>query len=246
MRILYLEGDRCSPKYVRGGMRRLGFEVDCVLGQRLHQPVAGYDLIIASDYEAHLMGEEGMRAIVAAVDRGTGFLMVGGWTSFGRGGYAGTVLERMLPATLTPGDDRVHAPMGAYLFEGTPHPILDRLPLDRAPVITGYNRLVPAEDAQVVLEARPVVATGQREVSLARRADPILLLRQDTDTRVAALATDLAPHWSGGWTDWGDQLVDVGGGEELGNAYLRFLAQLCSWAARTPLPDEAWRVIRAR
>ncbi len=51
--------------------------------------------------------------------------------------------------------------------------------------------------------------------------------------RAAALATDVAPHWVGGFVDWGDDRVvqEVAGGlMEFGNWYGQFFRNLVAWA----------------
>jgi hypothetical protein len=46
------------------------------------------------------------------------------------------------------------------------------------------------------------------------------------------LATDVAPHWVGGFVDWGDQRVAqavANDGIEVGNWYARFFRNLLVW-----------------
>jgi hypothetical protein len=53
--------------------------------------------------------------------------------------------------------------------------------------------------------------------------------------RTAALATDVAPHWVGGFVDWGDRRIAqaVGGGMiEVGNWYARFFHNLVAWTGK--------------
>ena len=64
---------------------------------------------------------------------------------------------------------------------------------------------------------------------------PLLVVGRHGAGRTAALATDVAPHWVGGFVDWGDQRVkqDVGGGAiEVGNWYARFFCNLVTWVGK--------------
>jgi uncharacterized membrane protein len=62
---------------------------------------------------------------------------------------------------------------------------------------------------------------------------PLLVVRDSGSGRVAALATDVAPHWVGGLVDWGEGRVtaQASGAEaiEVGDLYAKFFQQLISW-----------------
>lgn len=227
MRILYLEGDAASPKYVRGALRHLRFDVELAT-EPPPRDLGSCDLYLLSDMPAERVPHDTMRAVEEEVRRGAGLLMVGGWLSFGRGGYARTVLGNALPVTMRDGDDREAAPSGAWLVPAERAPLTDGLPWDRPPVVTGWNKVASKVGGRVLVEARPLQA-GREGPRLTGARVPILVVGKHGDGRTAALATDLAPHWSGGWTDWGSPSYDVGEGEELGAAYIDFLGRLCRW-----------------
>ena len=55
--------------------------------------------------------------------------------------------------------------------------------------------------------------------------------------RTAALMTDLAPHWVGGFVDWGDgeRVTAQAPGSwqiEVGNLYAQFVANLLAWTGQ--------------
>jgi uncharacterized membrane protein len=217
MRVRYVEGDPCSPKYVAGSLRAAGHEVGDEAG----------DLLLLSDTPAAEFPGD-LSAEVDRVERGGGLLLVGGWFSLGRGGYARSPLARILPVELMDGDDRVNTPAGLYLRRASPHPITDGLAFDRPPVVTGYNVVAPR--GLVAIDGRVVEVVGDRHAVLSDTRVPLLVLGRHGKGRVAVLATDLAPHWSGGWTDWGRHAVRLEDGkEETGDAYVRFLDQLVRW-----------------
>jgi hypothetical protein len=235
MRVLYVEGDPCSPKYVRGALRLAGADVTTLVRESPGDAVDGFDLAILSDATADRLGDATLRALAARVERGLGLLMVGGWTSFGRGGFVGSPLEGVLPVAMTDGDDRIAWPSGAYLVPSGQHEITDGLPWEEPPVVTGANDVKPKEGASVVLNARAVVAVDVHAARFHGDLYPVLVVGALGRGRVAALATDLAPHWSGGWTDWGGGNLDVQeGGEQVGRGYARFVAQLAAWVAQAP------------
>ncbi|MHB8605790.1 MAG: glutamine amidotransferase, partial [Thermoplasmatota archaeon] len=139
MRLLYLEGDRCSLKYLLGAFRASGIDVE----NPANAPSTwtGLDAVLLSDYTADALGAAAARALAAEVDRGLGLLMVGGWTSFGRGGYARSPLAEALPVQLVDGDDRRALVRGEHPVKIAEHAALAGLDWTRAPVICGLNRL---------------------------------------------------------------------------------------------------------
>ncbi|MGL6194822.1 MAG: glutamine amidotransferase [Thermoguttaceae bacterium] len=65
---------------------------------------------------------------------------------------------------------------------------------------------------------------------------PLLVVGQYGKGRTAALATDVAPHWVGGFVDWGTERImqQLSGGNyfiEVGNHYAEFLRNLVVWIA---------------
>lgn len=56
-----------------------------------------FDVIIAGDLDNSFLTAQQMQSIEQAVSDGSGFIMLGGQSSFGPGGYAGTPIEQLLP-----------------------------------------------------------------------------------------------------------------------------------------------------
>jgi uncharacterized membrane protein len=227
--LLYLEGDACSRKYLLGALRAAGIAVEAPRGPP--DELASYDVALLSDFEAPALGDDAAEAMVEAVRAGLGLVMVGGWTSFGRGGYARSPLAQALPVEVEDGDDRQAAVRGVFPVKMADHPVLGNLDWARAPLICGYNRVRPKPAAEVALRTSDGAA--------------LLVLGGIGQGRTAAYASDLAPHWSGGMTDWGESSLPGPEGEEVGTAYVAFLAQLVRWCAR-PRPQQGQeRVERA-
>jgi uncharacterized membrane protein len=79
-----------------------------------------------------------------------------------------------------------------------------------------------------------VQSSGEFEFTRGEET-PLLVVGQHGRGRVAALATDVAPHWVGGFVDWGDRRItqDVADGfVEIGNWYAQFFRNLLVWTGK--------------
>jgi uncharacterized membrane protein len=180
-----------------------------------------------------------MEWIARRVRRGTGLLMIGGWESFqGTGGsYNGTVIEEILPVRISPEDDRVNTAFPCLVYKREKHPIFEGLPFDEPPCIGGYNRVTAKAEARLLLEViRYRTRAEDSSCSFAEEGRDLLLsVGAYGDGRTAAFTSDAAPHWVGGFVDWGEQRVSckVAGGEvEVGAFYATFFANLVRWTGR--------------
>jgi uncharacterized membrane protein len=197
-----------------------------------------FDAIVLSDYSKKQVPAASEKLIRDQVRSGTGLLMVGGWGSFSGpfGRWRGSAVERLLPVTCARRDDRVNFPGGALAVVKQNHPVLRSLPFREPPVICGLNRIRPKKGARVVLVARRVLFRSGRPF-LEVREYPLLVIDSLPGGRVAALATDLAPHWCGGLVDWGKKkkkiLIRKGISVEIGDQYVRFVGSLLKWLAGT-------------
>ena len=194
-------------------------------------------LIVLSDYPSKNIKPSTQERVVEWVGHGVGLLMIGGWESFcGHGGnWAGTPVGQILPVQVSESDDRVNCDHPALLGCRGDHPVTDGLPWStRPPTVGGFNRFEPKPEAQVLLDVHQFEACRRdagfefREV----RRDPMLVVGEHSQGgatsigtsggggtsggysggipgvgRVAALATDVAPHWVGGLVDWGNSRV---------------------------------------
>lgn len=62
--------------------------------------------------------------------------------------------------------------------------------------------------------------------------DPLLVVGRHGSGRVAAFTSDVAPHWVGGFVDWGTERVTVSSCDfeiEVGDRYVRFFTNLLRW-----------------
>jgi hypothetical protein len=246
--ILYLGDTSLSNAagYLAGLMSffRLGYDYvpsSVAVNGEAERPRALY---VISDYSAKQMTDPIQRDVVRRVERGAGLLMIGGWESYhGLGGdWDGTPIGQILPVRISRDDDRVNCDQPALVRKVQSHPIVDDLPWDeRPPTIGGFNRFAAKSDGQVLLDVQRFAArraTGTDEMHFrATGRDPLLVVGRHGRGRVAALATDVAPHWSGGMVDWGDgPRVTAAAPEsweiEVGSCYAKFVRQLLAWTGQ--------------
>lgn len=183
-----------------------------------------YDVLMLSDIGANtlllppdvwLRGERvpnRLKLIERWVSGGGGLIMIGGYLTFqgidGRGRWHRTPVERALPITCLPFDDRVEMPEGAVPeVANANHPILDGVPRDW-PYLLGVNELtISDEGADVIL-------------TLSEEHDQLPLLVSGTygKGRSVAWASDMSEHWlPKPFLDWA--------------GYDKLFANMVTWAA---------------
>lgn len=121
-----------------------------------------YDVIILGDVPADLLSRVQRAALRQTVQRGAGLMMLGGRSSFGAGGWAGTELAEILPTNLRSSDGQMEPEDGLRVVPelGGLENFVLRLGATRAdterlwaelPKISGSNRLGPAKRAAIIL-----------------------------------------------------------------------------------------------
>ncbi len=154
------------------------------------------------------LGPDRCQLVADFVRNGGGFIMVGGYLSFaGFNGIArwhDTVIEELLPVTISPYDDRVEMVAGFRFDVVDPaHPIVAGLDWSNAHfTMCGYNRVVAKADTHLVARVGD---------------DPFMLTGQYGQGRTAIFASDLAPHWAGDFVRW--------------DGYAQFWSQVITWLA---------------
>ena len=201
---------------------------------------AADDLLILSDYPAANVDEEIAAELAERIRSGSlSLLMIGGWESFEGcdGHWHGTPLAEVLPVRISDKDDRRNIDRPTFVqCQVSGHPVTVNLPwAERPPLIGGFNQVEAKSDARVLLTAEihdARLTSSGYELSPAK-SHPLLVVQDLGNSRVAALMTDLAPHWVGPLVDWGPERVvaRANGGEqiEVGSDYARFVEQLIGW-----------------
>ena len=206
------------------------------------------DAFIVSDYPRERFQPGQLETIGKAVRNGAGLLMLGGWESYHGllGEYHETVLADVLPVAMLDTDDRRNFPQGVLLSPVQPHPVLDGLPWETPPTVGGLNEFAAKPDATVLLDGLPLFILfddGKLGFGTCTKTYPMLVVGEYGSGRTAALATDVAPHWVGGFVDWGQtritQNLPNGGFVEIGADYAKFFARLLRWVGRKARYTEA-------
>lgn len=229
-----------AARYLYGVMLDMGARITHVPPDRPLAPgllKKRFDLIILSDMPARHVGAAARRALIRQVERGAGFLMIGGWASFNGpfSGWADSDVVALLPVRCSRTDDRTNFPGGAWIEGEGSHPITAGLPLATPPAICGLNRVTVRKNGRVVLSVRAVKPRGSK-VGLDGKRHPLLVVDSSPYKRIAALTTDLAPHWCGGLVDWGGRsrkiVIWKKNEIEVGWAYIRLVRNLVLWLCR--------------
>jgi hypothetical protein len=209
-------------------------EVD--LRDRLRQEK--FDVLLIGNVDAAGLSVRSWREIALKVESGTGLAMLGGFHSFGPGGFQATPLADVLPVTMGRADRQsfgepprgdMHVQGGArglrmipVVRGGRVHPIMQTT----API---GGRAVPGDETAVWLQAptldganrldRLRLKPGAQVVAEADDASrsPLLVLSAWGEGRVAALAVDSTWLWQ------------LGGSGEL---HRKFWRQLVLWLAK--------------
>jgi len=118
-KVLYVEGMSGQARYLANALRGDGIEVDVVGPADLPPTLAEmrpYASIVVSDVPAHVLTSVQQKALQSYVrDLGRGFVMVGGESSFGVGGYYKTPVEELLPVQMDI-EDKKHFPSLAMIL----------------------------------------------------------------------------------------------------------------------------------
>lgn len=186
-----------------------------------------YDVFLLGDVDVTALNNASWEQMVDAVDSGAGLAMLGGFHSFGPGGYRGSPLESLLPITMgraerqnfgePPRQDmHVAGPLRMMPAElgGRVHPILEfgeeRNSFDwtELPPLDGANRI---ETTNVKPGAQVIVETNRAG------GRPLLITGNWGGGRTLAFAGDSTWRWPM---------------EGFGEVHRRFWRQLVMWLAR--------------
>jgi uncharacterized membrane protein len=182
---------RVTPVWLRGGQM-----LDANSGDLFRFDKQPYDVIIVGDVTAgqlRAVSPQALQSIEHLVEHGAGFLMLGGYSSFGNSDWQGTPIERLLPIDLERSrgqieEDRQMVPTQdglrkfGYLLrlsdEKDPKkPWLDLPPLE------GLSRLQPSKKG-----IETVLAESDKQ-------EPILITQNYGNGRVLAFAGDTTHRW---------------------------------------------------
>ncbi|MGE5754975.1 MAG: glutamine amidotransferase [Planctomycetaceae bacterium] len=125
-----------------------------------------YNVYILGDLPANYLTRLQRRLLANAVEKGAGLIMLGGHSSFGAGGWAGTDLAPILPVQIRPGDGQIEPEGGirflpnlrgleSYLFQVGANRTESLRIWGRLPPITGTNQFGEPKVGAILLAQSP-------------------------------------------------------------------------------------------
>jgi Ca-activated chloride channel homolog len=102
LRLLFVEGGRTGGRYLADTLAAQGIDVKSITPERFAEEAAaalrGFDAVLLSDVPADRLDEEATRRLEAFVrDLGGGLIFVAGENTYGKAGFSGSGVERLLP-----------------------------------------------------------------------------------------------------------------------------------------------------
>jgi uncharacterized membrane protein len=182
---------RVTPVWLRGGQT-----IDANSGDLFHFDKQPYDVIILGDVTAAQMravNPQALESIERLVAHGTGFLMLGGYSSFGNSDWQGTPIEKMLPIDFTASrgqieEDRKMMPtqtgLGSFGY-------LLRLSDGDKPE-KAWETLPELEGIARLRKSNKGIETVLAE---SNQGEPVLIAQNYGDGRVLAFAGDTTYRW---------------------------------------------------
>src|SRR5688572_27083055 len=129
-----------------------------------------YDVVIHSDIKKESFTPHQLENIAKLVEQhGGGFIMIGGNSAFGKGGYHRTLLDRIIPVAMEQESDSQGGALHLQLARGAlAHPIMNigttpeetvKIWTSKFPMLYGFNRVDRAKPGATVLALNPLYDT---------------------------------------------------------------------------------------
>jgi uncharacterized membrane protein len=168
-----------------------------------------HDVIIHSDIKKESFSPEQLQNMARLVQEyGGGFVMIGGNSAFGKGGYHQTILDRIIPIAMEQDKDSLNVPFKLQLARGAlSHPIMDigasieesaQIWTTKFPVLYGFNRVGRAKPGATVLAENPAYITPYG-------SGVLLAVQEIGKGRTMAFTSDTTRSWGKDFqTIWGE------------------------------------------
>jgi uncharacterized membrane protein len=211
-----------------GGSFRRTVDADPQTGEKayaVNHPTRGFprtmaellqhDVVIHSDIKTQFFTAEQLQNMAAFVEQhGGGFVMVGGNSAFGKGGYQKTIIDRIIPVAMQQFADSAKLVFQMQVPpEALAHPIMalgatreetTRIWTQKLPVLYGFNRVDRAKPGAVVLATTP--AQGLSYGS-GNGQKVVLAVQEIGKGRSMAFPSDTTRTWGADFeTRWGEPL----------------------------------------
>lgn len=202
-----------------------------------------YDVIIDSDIIKEAFTQQQLANTVSFVERfGGGFIMVGGLTSFGAGGYETTVIDKLMPVEIANQSDPMDLIFSPKLTPtGLTHPIMQvasnkkenlEIWTEKFPHFSGANYARRAKPgAHVLAQIEP------RYLGQANGTDLVLFAVQEIGRgRTMAFMSDCTESWGTHFeTSWGES-------DDPQKYYRQFWNRTIRWLAEERIANKNGRV----
>jgi len=213
LKVLYFEGEpRQEQKFIRWALdsspeidldfqwfpRRLRKEWPVELGDTFEN--GDYDVYLLGDCDSQAFGKSNLEKLAAEVERGKGLITIGGYHSFGPGGYRTSPLADVLPITMDrlarqsfdqPDEPRWHVPGPLQMMPARPHPVMMLASQDENQ--HAWQELRPLTGANHWAGVRQT--PGVRLLADASNGTPLLVAGEYGRGRVLAFAGDSTWQW---------------------------------------------------
>ena len=192
-----------------------------------------FDVYIVGDLDRSYFSRQQLENLKTAVSEGRGIVMVGGYNSFGPGGYEGTAMEEILPVEVGPRSiGQETTPFVLRLTpEGANHPIFygttdffqyqSQTPRERLPHLKGCNILARAKPGTSILAEHPERTNENGPLT-------VLAVHNYGKGRAAAFAADTTYQW---------YLPFKAMGRE--SPYIKFWGQMVRWLANKEVKEQS-------
>ena len=187
------------------------------------EQLATFDVFLVGDLDSKFLGAERMAVIEKLVTEGKGLLMIGGYHSFGGGGYGGTPIGKALPVEIGKDRKQVDDPFQLKLTAaGQVHPIFSGVSgffggpastEETLPTLLGCAALERLKPSAEVLAVHP--ERGGEHGPLT-----VLAVHRYGKGRAAVFAGDTTYRW-----------YQVNRGMDAESPYIRFWGQFLRWLA---------------
>ncbi len=174
-----------------------------------------YDVYILGDLPADYLTRSQQLLLARAVDRKAGLMMLGGRSSFGEGGWAGTPIGDLLPVVIRPGDGQNEPAEGLKVLAN--EQALDEFVLQLGPTRAESRRL---------WDALPPIP-GANRFSRVKAAAILLARTPSGDALMAGLGVGKGRALAFGGETW----VWARAGDEARAAHRKFWRQAILWLA---------------
>ena len=190
-----------------------------------------FDIFIIGDVDRSLFTGPQMENLKTVIAEGRGLIMLGGYSSFGPGGYAGTPVEDILPVTVGPRTTgQETTPFVLKLTaEGANHPIFhgtadffayqSGAPQEKLPYLKGCNILGAKRPGADILAVHPERANEFGPLT-------VLAVQQYGKGRTAAFAADTTYQWYLPYRALGRE-----------SPYIKFWTQMVRWLANKEIKE---------